>query len=253
MLGLVHRRSTLRPNETSVNDTMALKRIVDHLELHPHTSFSIDGLAQDFGMKRRALYDFLSICSTFEICRRGQNNTVEWCGFCNSRPILRTIRVECQREPIHRSLKDIFNYSLDASLQKIAVAVIKLFFVLQVKLLDLRKVSRLFAQKTIKYKTMLRKLYTVTGGLDLARIVHKTETASQIQFLVPLDIGVEPLEMKLSGILNTQEELDEQRKCEIRRREFDQICSEFEEAAKKHGFDKKIAVATAVPPIATFT
>jgi hypothetical protein len=209
-----------------MSEPVVLRRILRYLESHLNTSCSIDGLAHDFGMKRRGLYDFLGICSIFGICRRVPNNQVEWLGMSESVAALQAIRTQIRQENDFRGLKEIFNYSMESSLPKIALAVVQLFFVLKVKFLDLRKVSRLFAQRNMKYKTMLRKLYTIAGGLQLARIVRKTSTVSEIQLLVPFDLDSES-PLKLGSMLNTPEELEEERTCELRRKEFDGVCLEF--------------------------
>jgi hypothetical protein len=213
------------PTTDQKSEILVLKRLVRHLESHLRSPFSIEALAREFGLKRRGFYDFISICSTFDICRRVGHNCLEWCGISHSIPILNTIRLECRQEPPDRSLKEIFNYSLDASLQKLAVAVIKLFFILNVRLLDLRKVCRLLAQHDIKYPTMLRKLYSVRSGLEVAQIINKTDTVLQIQLLVPLEGDAKSPALKLSSLLNTQKEIEEQRVCEERRREFEELCS----------------------------
>jgi hypothetical protein len=232
-----------------MTEALVLKRLVRHLESHPHSPISIDSLAHEFDIKRRGLYDFITICSTFDICRRITHNSLEWCGISRSIPILKTIRLECRQEPPDRSLKEIFNYSLDASLQRIAVAVIKLFFMLKLKFLDLRKVSRLLAQKNMKYQTMLRKLYTVVSGLEVARIVHKTEIVSQIQFLVPLDIGIELPELKVCNLLNTQDDIEDQKRSEARRKEFEELCSEM---GHKEVFRDGLAFTSTLQSVATW-
>jgi hypothetical protein len=209
--------------ETAMNENMMIKRIVGYLELHCNSKKSIDSLAQDFGVKRRGLYDFLSICSTFGICERHSGNLIEWHGIDRAETVMNSIREQCRSEPSNGGLQDIFTSSKDASLQRLAVAIIKLFFSLKVKFLDLRKASRLFAQHTTKYKTMLRKLYTVAAGLELAGIIRKTRVVSQIQLIAPLDAEHGIDQFRLESILNTKEELKEEQICAKRRKEFENI------------------------------
>jgi hypothetical protein len=237
------------PTTDQGGETLILKRLVRHLESHLRSPFSIEALVREFGLKRRGFYDFVAICSTFDICRRVSNNSVEWRGISHAIPILNTIRLECRQEPPNRSLKEMFNYSLDASLQRLAVAVIKLFFILNVKLLDLRKVCRLLSQQDIKYPTMLRKLYTIRNGLELAQIITKTDAVLQIQLLIPLESNAKPPELKLSGLLNTQREIEEQRVCEGRRREFEELCSGMDH---KSIFQDGQSFAPALPSFTTW-
>jgi hypothetical protein len=130
--------------------------------------------------------------------------------------------------------------------------VIKLFFVLKVTSLDLRKIARLFAQNHIKYKTMLRKLYIVINGLEVAHLVRKTAAVSQIQLLVPLDVDNGPLQLKLCAILNSEEDLEEQRGCEIRRREFQEIFLDVGHAPPPPDFQERVLFPPPLPSIASW-
>jgi hypothetical protein len=121
----------------------------------------------------------------------------------------------------------MFNNSIDPSLQRLAVAIIKLFFYLRVKFLDLRKVGRLFSQRNTKYKTMLRKLYTVATGLELTGIIQKTRVVSEIQLVAPLEGDHDVIQLGLGSILNTKEELEEEHACARRRQEFEEVCTEL--------------------------
>jgi hypothetical protein len=216
-----------------MNDNIALQRIFRHLEGSPRSIRSIDGLTQEFGIRRRGLYDFISICSVFGICRRISNSQIEWEGADRSIVQVNAIRVESQQEPNESNLKDVFNYDLDSSLQRIAVGLVKLFFYLRVKVLDLRQASWLFAQRNTKYKTMLRKVYTVATGLEIVGIVKKTIVVSEIHLIVPLDSGESVGGFDLSSILNSEEQILQQKLTEQRRRDFEVICGEFREIQKE--------------------
>jgi hypothetical protein len=215
-----------------MNDSLALHRIFQHLEGSPRTLGSIDALAHEFGIRRRGLYDFISICSVFGICKRISNNQVEWDGANRSLARINAIRSESQQESSESKIKEVFNYYLDASLQRIAVGLVKLFFYLRVKFLDLRQVSRLFAQRTTKYKTMLRKVYTVATSLEIVGIVKKTTVVSEIQLSVPLDSEDSEKGLKVSSILNSKEQIELQKLGEKRRRDFEVVCTELKESQK---------------------
>jgi hypothetical protein len=117
----------------------------------------------------------------------------------------------------------MFNYSIDSSLPRISMGVVKLFFYLSVKSLDLRKIGKLFSQGKAKYKTMVRKLYTVATGLELAGIIQKTSVVSEIQLLIPLHVTEIPCTMSISFFLNTRKDIDERTIIEQRRKEFEAV------------------------------
>jgi hypothetical protein len=215
-----------------MNDSNALLRIFQHLEGLPRTLRSIDDLARDFGIRRRGLYDFISICSIFGMCKRTSNSHIEWLGASRSVPKVNMIRAEAQRRPEEGSITDVFNYYLDASLPRIAVGLLKLFFYLGVKFLDLRQVGRLFAQKTTKYKTMLRKVYTVATGLEIVGIVRKTSAVSEIQLNVPLNSEDSDMALNVRDILNSREQVEREKLGEKRRRDFEVVCAEMRDVQR---------------------
>jgi hypothetical protein len=215
------------PNAAPASDGSLLQMILRHFETTPRVSRSIDELAQGFGIRRRSLYDFISVCSTFGICRRGCHTSVEWVGRARMGPILNAIREEAEAEPHDREITEIFNDSLDFSLQRTAVVLLKLFFYLRVKFLDLRMVSHLFASRSDKHKTMRRKLYTVSTALAIIGIVKKTSVPSEIQLNVPIDSEGELIELGVSSMLNTQRQVERERVCQLRRRQFDAVCAEL--------------------------
>jgi hypothetical protein len=214
-------------DSTTINESVVIKQIVRYLELRRGTKVEITTLAQDFGIKRRGLYDFLSICATFGICRRYSSTHVEWFGIDQADTAINTLREQCRESNGHITLFDVFGSSNDPSLQRLSVAIIKLFFFLRVKFLDLRKVGRIFAQHITKYKTMLRKLYTVAGGLEVAGLIRKTRIGSEIQLVASLDADQHHAQLGLESILNSQEELDEEQTCQRRRREFEALCAQL--------------------------
>jgi hypothetical protein len=143
--------------------------------------------------------------------------------------IINSIREEAEAEPFDKPLTAVFNDTLDFTFQRTAVALIKLFFYLRMKFLDLRRVSCLFSSGTAKYKTMLRKLYTVSMLVSLLEIVRKTTTASEIQLNVPLDSENASRGLNVLGMLNTETQLAMESVYHARRNEFELVCAQFAE------------------------
>jgi hypothetical protein len=182
----------------------------------------IEGLAHDFSIRRRTLFDFVRICSIFGICARFQDDRLKWFGIEHSKDALDSVRADADEKRKSSEMKDTFSHSLDQSLLTIALGFVKLFFYLRVKSLDLRKVSRLFAQRRAKYKTTLRKIYTVAGALAVLGFVRKTAVAAEIQLSLPLKSCADSESgLGLSSILNSPQELEDEQACVRRRRDFE--------------------------------
>ena len=204
-----------------VNEMLALKVMVNEISKSKQKMFNLNDLCSTYGVKRRGFYDFLSIGSVFKICQRHTNDNFEWFGFKNTASELECIRHQVSSNP-NICLKNFFDCSLNSSLQNIALSVVKLFYYLNQKTLDLRMVAKLFAQGPTKYKTMLRKLYTVAAGLELSEIVGKTNRVAEIQFLYPLqEKKLNP--MDIMTMLNSKEDQALEGIFQKRREEFNTL------------------------------
>jgi hypothetical protein len=108
---------------------------------------------------------------------------------------------------------------LDPSLQRIGIALVKLFFFLGAKSLDVRKVAKLFAHGKTKYKTILRKLYTVVAALEIAGIIQRTAAVSSIELKAVVQRQRGGLnQLSVDELLNSPEEISMVQKYERRRK-----------------------------------
>jgi hypothetical protein len=208
------------PRETSVNESLALRNVVISLQSQPGCCRSIDSLTVEFGLKKRCLYDFVSVCSVFRICHRGADNSLEWFGLDRAEQVIARIREEIEFEASTATLTDLFRDWTDPSLPSLATTVVKLFFYLGAQSLDLRKIGKLLAQGKTKYKTMVRKLYTVATCLERAEIIRKTSVVSEIQLNAPLYAAHNGSKMDVRSLLNSRKELDGLAAITLRRKEF---------------------------------
>jgi hypothetical protein len=207
-----------------MNETVVLKEAICKLEIVGHVTMTIDDLSQTYGIKRRGLYEFVSICCVFGICRRSSSNSIEWLGLAKAAGAVASIRERALAEPDSESLFALFDYSGEASLPRNAEAVVRLFFSAGLQSLDLRKVAKLFSQGKAKYKTMLRKLYTVVVGLELCGVVGRTAVVSEVRLNPSLAHPDPPgSQFTLSAILNSKEKVALTIGSDRRKREYEQI------------------------------
>jgi hypothetical protein len=88
-------------------------------------------------------------------------------------------------------------------------------------------VSRLFAQETIKYKTMLRKLYTAVSGLEIAGIIRRTMVVSEIQLIMDPRKDTGPASYSIHSVLNTEAELFLKQRFASNLKQFEKICEDM--------------------------
>ena len=208
------------------NDTILLKQIIERISKCDTKVFNINELCLKYSIKRRLLYDFLSIASIFNVCEKINSESFRWNGLVGIEVMLQQIKAGLVREAEVRSMLEIFDCTTTSSIQNIAVSVIKLFLFLGVKFLDLREVGRLFCQRKIKYKTMLRKLYTVASSLEIAGIISRTAVVAEMKLNVVLH-PKEAAKMGVISILNTESELASEQIYERRRKEYNKLIAEM--------------------------
>jgi hypothetical protein len=233
-------------------DLCGFSHIILYLERHRHATASIDALAREFGMKRRPLYDFITVCCTFGICQRSSANFVQWFGIEQSGRVISALRKQAREQSADEQLHEILTSFVGSSVSEIAITVVKLFFLLRVHCLDIRKISRILAQTKTKYKTMLRKVYTVASGLEFAGIVRKTPVASEIRLQVPFEGTADRPQMDLMTILNTHEEIQDEQKWARRRRAFEQACADHPRQSEAPPSPRRIVFPPILPLIAQF-
>jgi hypothetical protein len=210
------------PAITPVNEPLILRQLIRDLEYGDSATRSLIDLARTYGVKSRSLYDLVSICTVFGVCQRPSNNTVEWFGLSRATQAIELIRQRALEESSTQSLQSVCDSSTNLTLSTIAEAVVRLFFILDVRFLDIKKLAVLFSHRKAKYKTLLRKVYTVANGLELAGIVTRTFAVSEIKLNVSLQIGTK-IEYDVAAILNSKEELERAAIAAKRRKEYDQV------------------------------
>jgi hypothetical protein len=201
-----------------VSEAVMLRRMVQALEKGSSPPEHIDDIARKFHIKTRTLYDFVDIASVFGVCLRAPNNTLEWFGIDSAGATIDRFRDEVAAEGDDPNALRLFNYPLDPSLHRIASGIVKLCFFLNVNSLDLRKVGKIFAQGKTKFKTMLRKLYTVVAAMEILGIVTRTSVVSEIVLRAPLERRRAVRSLGVEVMLNSPEEVLLVQKYEWRRR-----------------------------------
>lgn len=187
---------------TIANDTNMLRKTIKTISQSSKSVFGINEVCSEFGIKRRGLYDFLSVSAIFDVCKKTTNDEFLWIGLGGIEGKLKEIQGRLENDAKETSMLDLFNCATNSSIQNVSICVIRLFLYLNVKCLDLREVGKLFCQKRCKYKTMLRKLYTVASSLEIAGIISRTVLVAEIK----LNFGPEHDEqstMDVRSLLNS--------------------------------------------------
>lgn len=202
------------------NDTNLLKKTIETISQSPRKMFGINGVCSAFGIKRRGLYDFLSVSTIFGVCRKANSDEFEWIGLGGIEKKLKEISDGLERDATTASVLELFNCATNSSIQNVSVCVIRLFLYLNVRCLDLREIGKLFCQKRCKYKTMLRKLYTVASSLEIAGIISRTAVVAEIKLNFN-PAGEERKAMDVRSLLNKSSDTEKEQRYAERREAYE--------------------------------
>ncbi|OHT12227.1 hypothetical protein TRFO_18030 [Tritrichomonas foetus] len=207
-----------------VNDSQNISVFVKFVESNQHFNqpLSLSKMCEKFNIKRRVLYDFISILFRFEICSKISSEHFFWFGLEKSKNAITALKKDVENKSDEELRADL-NCVAEPSLPHIAVAIIQLFFYLNVKLIDLRQACCFLAVDQKKYKTLLRKLYTVSARLEVAKIIEKTTNIAEVRLInfpeTPNKI------LSIEQMMNTNEELKAESIYSARRKEYENFNS----------------------------
>lgn len=193
------------------------------MEKNIGASLKISYVCEKFAIKRRIVYDFISIYAAFNVCRRYESDLFEWYGLKSIQGNFSKIKESVKEET--RPLISAFSCADDCSLPTIAKFIVSLFFYLSVKCLDLREACALLSAERGNYKTILRKIYTVAMRLEVGKIVSKTKKVAEIR-LIDWKEDSHFSSFHIRSFINTAEELNAHRILMQRRQEYDRIVSQ---------------------------
>jgi hypothetical protein len=137
-------------------------------------------------VKRRLLYDFVICLESLRLCTKITTSSIEWRGVARLNDTVRQILEELREEIAeHKTVKNIFcsgRFDEDP-FENAAWNIVKMFLYLGTGKLDLRTVAALLTERDVKYKTMLRRLYTVASTLEGLDVVRKTSQTAEVELI----------------------------------------------------------------------
>ena len=219
----------IKNKKSPVSDSENISHIVHFIEVEPNKSFSVNKLCNDFKIKRRVLYDFVSILSEFGCCTKIYAEKFEWFGLSALNKKINDMKATFDKESRilkDNQIRDSFDCVTNTSLPQIAVCIIKLFFYLNVKTLDLREACKFFVMKDpAKYNTLLRKMYTVSSRLKVVGILSETLNTAEIHLCnfesQANNDSSNSRNVKINNLINTDQELKIEQIYSQRRKEFE--------------------------------
>ena len=192
-----------KAKKTSITETLNMKDAVQEMEERIGQKLALNYFCEKYNIKRRVLYDFLSIMNGLHICTRYSNEEFQWNGAKLDITILSKIKKNAKQD--NRPIHQIFNCNDKIGLNFVCYNLISLFIYLNSEVLDLKKVAKLFASSGPALRTMLRKMYTISSSLETIGFISRTGRPAEIK-LSPIFFSSTPSDVSISSLLNSYNE-----------------------------------------------
>lgn len=207
-----------KAKKTSITETLNMKDAVQEMERKIGQKLSLNYFCEKFNIKRRVLFDFLSIMNGLHICTRYSNEEFQWNGTKLDYTLLSKIKKNSKQD--NRPIRQIFICNDKIGLNFVCFNLISLFIYLNCSVLDLKKVAKLFAPSGPALRTMLRKMYTISSSLETIGFISRTGKPAEIK-LSEIFFKSTANDVAISSLLNSYNE--DEIIYDRRRKEFDSL------------------------------
>lgn len=166
-------------------ESVSLNDVILYLDQRRDGVVDVNDLVSHFCVKRKTVFDFMSIMCALGIASKATSNEFLWRGAHRLDDAVAFV-TQARSDSPDRTLDQEFTCAKDASLGNISLLLLKLFAALGVDVLDLRKVATLLG-KHHRYPSMLRRLVTISSCLQVVNVVRMLPHGETVE-LVNRDI-----------------------------------------------------------------
>ena len=203
----------------TLSESMYLRAVCTEMEGQQGQSFFLPDLCKTHNVKRRALYDFISMMEKFGCCTRVTNEHFVWNGLKQATTAVSAIQKRCEDITCDEAVRQSLACDKNTSLPHIGEVIVTLFFYLHVSTLNIRDICSFLTRNTGKYETILRKVYTVSARLEVAGLISRTQNNAEIK-LCTSTRARERKSLALADMINTKNELQMESVYAERRKAF---------------------------------
>lgn len=146
-------------------------------------------LSKEMQIEKRRLYDLFNILAALKVCNRIDDTRqgFEWVDINMIPGAIKEIFIETELKVQHGGIRSLLPLERSPSLGSLTRALLSIYFLTGCTKLNVKLLVILFAEKPIKYKQMLRRLYLVAFFLEQVDILKRTTSIGEYQILFDLN------------------------------------------------------------------
>lgn len=153
-------------------DVLTMTGVIEYLEKRKNaTSIDVNDIVSYFCIRRKAIFDFMSIMAALGCATRLSGTSYKWNGadvLDEAKAFMRQAKHDIEKEV---SMLEKFACAKDASLGNITLNLLKLLAYLGRTTIGMKDVANLFVQGDARFSSMLRRLIAICNSLHATNIM----------------------------------------------------------------------------------
>lgn len=159
--------------------------LIEEFEKNPSESRAIISLSNQFGIKRRRLYDIVNVFSSIGCCSKVSLDNVLWLG---KDKIPEELKNQAEKRDLFNpalSLDKLFDVDACIGINNLTVCFLLLFIAMKNDKIDIRFAGQFLSRNSGRYKTTLCKLYQICYILNALGVTSKSEQVCEVKLNTP--------------------------------------------------------------------
>ena len=165
---------------------VSVRSVIEYLERQKcNATVDINAVVSQFCVRRKTIYDMMSIMTALGVASRVSATSYRWCGIGHIDGAVAFIQQARARSAVQQPIEAMFKCAKDASLGNLSLSLLKLFWYLGREKLNIRTVATLFAQRDIRLSSILRRLVVIANCLQAVGVARCDKSGEAIELFHP--------------------------------------------------------------------
>ena len=170
--------------------TLSTQRLIRFCTTEKSNSYNLVKLCSKLGFHQRRFYDVINVLHTIGYCTKLDNVSIKWNGLQNVKQTIKMMMYKHHLSDSNCKLDRLIPGEGSLSISQITESFLMCFIGLGQQYLDIKDISFFLSIKSGRMKTTLCKLYQIAQILEVAGIISKTQTVSQLKLNDPYFLNI---------------------------------------------------------------
>lgn len=169
---------------------LSTQRLIKFCTTEKSSSYNLVKLCSKLGFHQRRFYDVINVLHTIGYCTKLDNVSIKWNGLQNVKHTIKMMMFSHKLSDNHTRIELLVPGDGSITISQITESFLMCFIALGQQYLDIKDISYFLSLNSGRMKTTLCKLYQIAQILEVAGIISKTQTVSQLKLNDPYFVNV---------------------------------------------------------------